>query len=102
MQYESYVGIRMINKDGCEDHGNGAFCFDFDYKNIGINLPGAGFHYIPIYRKGDAPVDKHGRDCWCWDGNIERPTLTPSIRITIGKKKEAWHGFLKNGIFQSV
>lgn len=100
MQYESYVGIRKINQDECVEHGMGAFCFDFDYKNIGIVLP-SGFQYIPINR--DCKEDIRG---WCWDGNIERPTLTPSIRISIGHGKkgseEVWHGFLTNGIFKSV
>jgi hypothetical protein len=34
---------------------------------------------------------------WQWDGNRERPTITPSIQIMDGCR---WHGFLTNGVFQ--
>lgn len=36
---------------------------------------------------------------WDWDGNIENPTITPSIQFMTGCK---WHGFLTNGEFKSV
>lgn len=35
---------------------------------------------------------------WQWDGNKEKPTLTPSILI-IGEC--GWHGFLTNGEFRT-
>lgn len=35
---------------------------------------------------------------WLWDGNIEKPTLTPSILKTFGCR---WHGFLTDGEFVS-
>ena len=38
---------------------------------------------------------------WCkggrivgWDGNVERPTFTPSIWL---REKRGWHGFITNG-----
>lgn len=38
------------------------------------------------------------RRCWVWDGNREKPTVTPSIyRIGAACK---WHGFLIAGVFQ--
>jgi len=33
---------------------------------------------------------------WSWDGNIERPTLKPSINI----RNEHWHGWLTDGVFR--
>lgn len=33
---------------------------------------------------------------WNWDGNIEKPTLSPSIW-----RKGHWHGWLRNGEFVS-
>ena len=36
------------------------------------------------------------RPSWDWDGNLERPTLSPSI-LTTGYSR--CHSFLKNGIF---
>lgn len=38
------------------------------------------------------PFDPMG---WTWDGNLERPTLSPSIQRTTGCR---WHGWLRNGV----
>ena len=50
------------------------------------------------YREPDNPK-------WGWDGNVETPTLKPSIRHSVGDGKggmiEHWHGFLTNGRFVS-
>lgn len=40
------------------------------------------------------PADPTG---WGFDGNLESPTVTPSIDINRGH----WHGFLTNGVFKS-
>lgn len=42
---------------------------------------------------------------WEWDGNREKPTLTPSIRHSTyvnGVNVEHWHGYLRSGRFVSV
>src|SRR4029079_11744671 len=39
-----------------------------------------------------------GRPLWDWNGDQERPTLTPSIQRTSGCK---WHGYLTDGVFRS-
>lgn len=46
--------------------------------------------------KGGLPIDKSVKrpQAWKWDGNIERPTLTPSINHI-----NHWHGYLTNGEF---
>lgn len=36
---------------------------------------------------------------WTWNGNIDRPTVRPSIKRANGCE---WHGFLTNGIFQEA
>lgn len=35
---------------------------------------------------------------WQWNGNRERPTLTPSIRV-VGCCE--WHGYLTDGVFKT-
>lgn len=35
-------------------------------------------------------------DTWSWDGNVEKPTLSPSINVP-GK----WHGYIKNGVAEA-
>jgi hypothetical protein len=41
----------------------------------------------------------YGGSCWTWNGNREKPTLTPSIQKTSACR---WHGFLTDGVFASV
>lgn len=31
---------------------------------------------------------------WLWDGNVDAPTLTPSINCA-----DCWHGFIEKGVF---
>ena len=39
--------------------------------------------------------------CWKWDGNVQKPTLTPSL-LAIGQNNEQlWHGYLRAGRFVS-
>ncbi len=49
---------------------------------------------------------KQGPKTWGWNGNVERPTLTPSINCLSHNPKTGekyagcgWHGWLKDGIF---
>ncbi len=53
-------------------------------------------------RKGglqfDGPFVTQNRPKWVWNGNREKPTLTPSIQQLSGCK---WHGFLTDGVFKS-
>lgn len=37
------------------------------------------------------------KNTWKWDGNYEKPTLTPSINCISGC---GWHGFLTKGVFK--
>jgi Family of unknown function (DUF6527) len=36
-------------------------------------------------------------DGWTWNGNLEAPTLSPSIQMLGGCR---WHGYLKNGVWE--
>lgn len=45
-------------------------------------------HGLPVAAGGQRP----GR--WGWDGNEDRPTVTPSIQIVGGCR---WHGWLRGG-----
>lgn len=42
------------------------------------------------------PKDTQGE--WQWNGNTEKPTLTPSIQKLTDCR---WHGYLTDGIFRS-
>lgn len=45
-------------------------------------------------------VRLQGASRWTWDGNVERPTCTPSILHSA--KDCGWHGFLTDGVFVGV
>lgn len=40
-------------------------------------------------------LDGVGR-CWKWDGNVERPTLHPSLDV-----HDVWHGYIRAGVAES-
>lgn len=49
---------------------------------------------------GPAAVDRPSPEAhcvWAWDGNLERPTLTPSINCVGGC---GWHGHITNGVIR--
>lgn len=39
-----------------------------------------------------------GEGAWQWNGDLDKPTLSPSIRVLSGC---CWHGYLIDGIFKS-
>lgn len=57
------------------------------------------YHRLPIGLKTKPPngVDPAGiKATWEWDGNVEVPTLTPSIH-----HKGHWHGHVNAGMWES-
>lgn len=53
--------------------------------------PGCGLIHTPI-------VD--GKGAWTWDGNLEAPTLSPSILVSYGAGARSCHSFVRNGQWQ--
>jgi hypothetical protein len=43
----------------------------------------------------DFRLPSASRPSWEWDGNLEAPTLTPSVNH-VGH----WHGYLRNGVWE--
>jgi hypothetical protein len=39
---------------------------------------------------------------WSWNGNLEKPTCTPSILHNAGKGGCGWHVYLVDGIFKET
>lgn len=49
----------------------------------------------------------HKQGQWHWDGNRDKPTLTPSLGLHAANGSPVgpdghyhWHGFLRNGVFE--
>lgn len=57
---------------------------------------------------GPTHVDRSAPDrlcVWAWDGNLEKPTITPSINCLAEKDGKptggcGWHGFITNGVLR--
>jgi hypothetical protein len=98
MNTENYRCTRK--PDGCGDEqlqARGDFSWRFvDGVCVGMALamplsrPGVSVEWIPVVLGAAAAnVREHG---WGWDGNLDHPTLKPSLDL-----KGHWHGHLQAG-----
>lgn len=89
----SFPGIRCLNYEEMLKKGIGAFSFSQCRERILLLMPDKdGNPQLASL----AIVKTEGKPNWAWDGNEDAPTLSPSIH-NIGH----WHGFLRNGRFES-
>lgn len=80
------IDTRKVEPGHMEQPGD--FCFDEEFEYLYLWIPGvSGPDAIRIQRG-----EPGGPRVWGWDGDTEKPTLTPSI-LTPG----TWHGYLKAG-----
>lgn len=84
------VNCRKVEPGNVEQVGD--FCFDEAFEYLYLWLPGTTGPCAIQIRRGDPG----GPRIWGWDGNEDKPTLTPSIHA-----REEWHGFLKAGRLES-
>jgi hypothetical protein len=59
-----------------------------------VPAPGGGYEHARLPLR-PSPANDIGAS-WEWDGNRERPTLSPSVWC-----RGIWHGFLRAGRFES-
>lgn len=52
-----------------------------------------GLHLLPVNTTNKTPS-------WDWDGNLEAPTISPSILTAKDDDAMRCHSFLRNGIFE--
>lgn len=102
MNTSSYTCRRM--PDGC-DHQDLQQIGDFSWRYLDgevagmvIAMPGADGqpqqNWIAVSR--GAPVSAPGTNAWGWDGNLDAPTLQPSLLL-----HHHWHGFMRAGRLES-
>ena len=74
------------------------------YQYLLINCPGCAAARGKETFEGllHLPVNTDVRVAWEWDGNLERPTLNPSIRTSGMHASQEWvcHSFLRDGVFE--
>jgi hypothetical protein len=80
---------------------------EYRYRQLWVVLPceGGELHGLPLRFPDSNPVLQ--RPSWEWDGNLDRPTLKPSVltwRLRNHKepdapnnREEVWHGFITAG-----
>ena len=85
-----------------EDHGPGAFWWSVGLwggRILYALLPTGGGRWVrascPIWPRNAAGPH------WRWNGDEQRPTLTPSIHVT-GPRGTLWHGRLEDGRFTAT
>jgi len=83
--------------NGTAKTGDYAFAQTGDGLFLFCLLPGdSNMHGLPL-EKGKV----HDRPCWNWDGDKQNPSMTPSILAYGPDGKAFWHGYLRNGRFES-
>lgn len=86
--------------NGSMPKNDGEFAWDETETYCRMMLPGKHFTNIPTQRAEKATVR------WQWNGSLDRPTFTPSVRQFIprpnGADEELWHGFITDGVMRSV
>lgn len=108
----------MIRDDRDEwpaDEPIGSFDIEVNPKGI-VGYPGATGHMLFVCPNGKrcgvligpSPVGRAHPDglcIWGWDGNLERPTLTPSLNCIAEKDGKptsgcGWHGLITRGVMR--
>ena len=75
----------------------GAFSWKLDEdptrRSLCVVLPRVGYIEIPVV---DGSPCRHE---WLWDGDVERPTIRPSVKSETRNAKGdvSWHGFITDG-----
>lgn len=76
---------------GVNDHGIHYDALMFVCPGCLADGRGSGLHMLPVNTTNKSPS-------WDWDGNLEEPTLSPSI-LTGKGSPNICHSFLTKGIF---
>lgn len=100
-----YVGERGNEWDGPPGSFRWSQDSEHGYRTLWFKLPNGAHGMIAIapLPLGVQKADKEGvlrPAVWSWDGNVEEPTLQPSIRHGQPGQSWYWHGFLTRGFFK--
>lgn len=95
--------LDMVRFPDCSDAdviggAPGAFCWMVPgparvgtYRHLCMRLPGGSVGVVPV----------EGPHAWIWDGDEDRPTLSPSVLQRDHDGVELWHGFIRAGRMES-
>lgn len=60
---------------------------------IGFWCPGCDGLHVVVVKKANG-------SCWQWDGNVDAPTISPSILVSGGGDNARCHSFVRSGQIQ--
>lgn len=97
-------GIRCKNYEDFETAAAGAFWLahaksgDEDVYGLHYKCPCCGRHgYLPLNRDRAATQ----QPSWDWNGDVQNPTLSPSILSQTSRGGCGWHGYLRSGRWET-
>lgn len=78
-----------------DDHGTSYPCLAFCCPGCAEMHSNSGLHMLPVNTTEKTPA-------WTWDGNLEAPTLNPSILTESGNHEgpTRCHSYLRAGVFE--
>ena len=70
-----------------------------------VNVNGATRKALIFYCEGCKGnhrvfVDTKVKPSWSWNGDLEKPTLKPSIKVTYSRDGKCCHSFVTNGMIK--
>lgn len=93
MKAKPYKYIPTEGKEGSLRNSVPCEAAEADY--LELNMEGCfPFRHIPVKR-----VDGLRRPLWSWNGDVDKPTLSPSI-LTGNSEMGVCHSFVKDGMVQ--
>jgi len=61
-----------------------------------------GFHFqCPCGCRSVGGVRVAGSGAWQWNGSRDKPTVSPSVLLYEADQRPHWHGYLRNGVWES-
>ena len=79
------------------DAGGYTPCKASEATHVELHMPGPiSFRMLPVIIKGE----RRGTPCWTWNGEVDFPTLKPSILSTGGGTGTRCHSFVNDGRVQ--
>jgi hypothetical protein len=61
--------------------------------NVVFDCPGCGYHHFVTV---NGTLNESGAS-WAWNGDLEKPTFSPSILVNKSMPERRCHSFIRNG-----
>ena len=91
------VAVALVDSSVSQDAPAGAIKF---YDAEGLSP--SGFHFqCPCGCRSVGGVRVAGPNAWQWNGSRDKPTVNPSVLLYDQDQSPHWHGWLRDGVWES-